>query len=308
MKISVPPLFLVIVILVVICADPYNAHGQTYFEVFNLNYNYSPNNKYKNSDSKLDITDMNANFKVPVVLKNGDAFILGLSGNRLDLDNSNDSLQDMVLSAANLQIGFNKSLGKKWQVLGVVIPKVSSDFKDISSEDLQCGGLLLFTYIKNEKLKYKVGVYYNQEYWGPFIVPILGFDWQPNDKWDIFGSIPISATVSYHLTKKINTGFYFQAPTSSYRLSEKDNSMYLARTTNELYWFNEFYITKNIVFQEKLSYSVGRSFRLYDKDDLLDAKISAFNIGDNRIQRNTDVNNGLVFDVKIMYRVPNKKK
>jgi hypothetical protein len=302
------PLFVSVVILILVFSATLKSNGQTYFEVFNLNYNYSPDNKYKNSDAKLTITDINANLKVPLVLKNRDAMIFGVSGNRLNLDNNNDTIKDMVLSSANLQIGYNKKLGDKWQALLVLLPKVSSDFKDITSEDMQLGGILLFTYTKNEKMKYKVGVYYNQEYWGPFIVPILGFDWQPTEKWDIFGSLPISATASYHLTKKLNTGLYFQAPTSSYRLSEKDSSRYLARATNELYWFNEFYITKNIVLQEKLCYSVGRSFRLYAKDDKVDAKISAFNIGDNRTQLNTDINNGLVFDVKLMFRIPNKKK
>jgi len=293
-------------ILIFVCATSHVSNGQTYFELFNYNYNYSPNNAYKNSNAKLNITDMNANLRVPILLKKGDALIFGVSGNRLSLNNNTDTIKDRTLYSANLQIGYNKKLGNKWQALLVALPKVSSDFKDITSEDLQIGGILLFTFTKNEKMKYKVGVYYNQEYWGPFIVPILGFDWQPTEKWDIFGSLPISATASYHISETINTGLYFQAPTSSYRLSEKDNSPYLARATNELYWFNELYITKNIVFQEKVSYSVGRSYRLYGKDDKMDLKISAFNIGDHRTQLNTDINNSLAFDVKLMYRIQNK--
>ncbi len=300
-------LFLFVFILVIICSTNKIVKGQTYFELFNINYNYSPDNSFKKSNAKLIITDMNMNLRIPIVLKNEDALMFGVSGNRLNLNSDIDTIKDMVLSSVNLQLGYNKKLGDKWQTLFVVLPKVSSDFKDITSEDLQLGGILLFTYTKNEKTKYKIGVYYNQEYWGPFIVPILGFDWQPTEKWDLFGSLPISATATYHLTKKLNTGLYFQAPTSSYRLSEKDKSVYLARATNELYWFNEYYITKNIVFQEKVSYSVGRSFRLYGRHDKVDAKISAFNIGDNRTQLNTDINNGLVFDVKLMFRIPNKK-
>jgi len=293
-------------IIIFVCVTSFVSKGQTYFELFNYNYNYSPNNAYKNTDAKLNITDMNINMRVPIVLKNGDAWMFGISGNRLSLNNNTDTIKDRTLSSVNLQIGYNKKLGNKWQALLVALPKVSSDFKDITPEDLQMGGILLFTFTKNAKMKYKVGAYYNQEYWGPFIVPILGFDWQPTEKWDIFGSLPISATATYHISKIINTGLNFQAPTSSYRLSENDNSPYLARTTNELYWFNEFYIIKNIVFQEKVCYSVGRSFRLYGKDDKMDVKISAFNIGDHRTLLNTDINNGLVFDVKLMFRIPNK--
>jgi hypothetical protein len=281
--------------------------AQTYFEVFNLGYNYSPDNTYENSDAKMTVKDINANLRVPVLFKNGDALMFGATANSLSLISKPDTIKDRFLSSALLQLGYNKKLGDKWQALLVALPKLSSDFKDISSEDFQYGGILLFTYTKNIKLKYKVGMYYNQEFWGPFIVPLLGFDWQPNDRWDIFGSLPISATASYHLTEKFNTGLYFQAPTSSYRLSENDRSAYLARATNELYWFNEYYITKNIVLQEKVTYSLGRSFRIYGRDDKVDAKISAFAIGDDRTQLNNDINNGLIFDVKLMFRVPNKK-
>jgi len=296
---------LIVTGIFIICDD---AAGQSYFEVFNLNYNYSPDNSYKHAQAALTIKDMNINLKAPVLMKNGDALMFGAGGNRLLLENNTDTIQNLTLSSANLQLGYNLKFGERWQALVVFLPKISSDFMDISNEDMQYGGILLFTCTKSDKYKYKFGMYYNQEFWGPFIVPLLGFDWQPNEKWEIFGSLPISATASYHITKKLNTGLFFQAPTSSYRLSKNNYSKYLARATNELYWFNEFYLTKNLVLQEKICYSLGRSFRLYASDDKVTAKVSAFNIGDNRKQLNADADNGLVFDLKLMFRIPTSKK
>ena len=58
-------LLLPVLILLIGCSTNKIIEAQTYFEVFNVNYSFSPNNKYKNSDATSTITDMNTNFKVP---------------------------------------------------------------------------------------------------------------------------------------------------------------------------------------------------------------------------------------------------
>jgi len=197
-------------------------------------------------------------------------------------------------------------------------PKLSSDLEDVSKNDFQLGGLAIFTFTKSEKFKYKFGLYYNQEYWGKFFTPIIGFDWQANDKLQAFGNLPINATLMYKLNEKISAGLFFQAPAGSFRMNEKfsppdiilDNTYptefsnsYIQKTTQELSLFLDYYITRNIVCNIKIGHTIGRSYRLYMEDEKLDIKISAFNIGEERLQINQDFDDGLIFELNFIYRL-----
>ena len=200
----------------------------------------------------------------------------------------------------------------------MALPKISSDLEDVSKNDFQLGGIALFTFTKSEKFKYKFGLYYNQEYWGSFLVPIIGFDWQPNDKLQAFGNLPINATLMYKLNNKFSAGLFFQAPAGSFRMNENftvpENSImdtenikfpnaYIHKTTQEISLFLDYYITRNIVLNLKCGATIGRSYRVFAEDDKLDFKIAAFNFGEERIQLNKDFSDGLIFELNFIYRL-----
>jgi len=280
-----------------------NLNAQNYVNIFNIGSCYSPYNKFKHFDNKVSINESFANLKIPVLLKNKNVFIFGLSINSLLFDNQPEISNNEKYYTSSLQMGYTKNWNEKFSTMLVVLPKISSDFKDISKEDYQIGGLLVFTIKKQENLKYKFGVYYNREYFGPFIVPLLGIDWQPNDNIQLFGNLPINLTLAVKLNNKLTTGLFFQAPAGSYRLGEENLSAYLQKTTQELSLFFDSYFTKNIVMTIKGGYTLGRSYRLYSNNDKLNMKLSAFNFGNERNQLNEDFNDGFIFELKLSYRL-----
>ena len=86
------------------------------------------------------------------------------------------------------------------------------------------GGVLLAGYTKNTNLKYKFGVYVNNEFFGVFVMPLAGIDWRINDRNNLFGILPGRLTFELKLNNNFYAGANFRAITNSYRL---DNGNYL---------------------------------------------------------------------------------
>ena len=293
-----------------------NVHSQNYVDLANISYAISPNNSWMSGkDANLSVATFNA--KLPFKKANGDVAIFGLNGSQFNISSSDKEIEYPHLYSTTILLGYSKILSSKMELLLMALPKLSSDLNDISKNDFQFGGIVLLKIKKSDKFKYKFGLYYNQECWGMFFTPIVGFDWQANEKLQAFGNLPINATIVYKLNDKISTGLFFQAPAGSFRLSsefsapEPNNSFeesyfnnaYIHKTTQELSLFLDYYITRNIVFNFKLGHSVGRSYRMFREDDKLDLKIAAFNFGEERMQINEDFSDGLLFEFNLIYRL-----
>jgi len=87
--------------------------------------------------------------------------------------------------------------------------------KFMSTSD-QLGGAILYTKTYNDKFKLKGGVYYNREFWGNYITPLVGFEWKASKNIFCWGLLPNSATVDVSFNK-LHTGFAFRGIEESYR-------------------------------------------------------------------------------------------
>ncbi|MEI7595742.1 MAG: DUF6268 family outer membrane beta-barrel protein [Bacteroidota bacterium] len=300
-------IFKITFICIIYLGNILNVSSQNYVDLFNVGSNISPNNSIKNSNETINISETFCMFKLPIVLKNKDIIIAGTSFNLMSFNKQITLTNSTDFYSTTFQLGYTKQWNDKWNTMLIALPKVSSDFEEVNNKDWQMGGILLFTYKKKENLKYKFGGYYNQEYFGPMFVPIIGIDWQPSDKISVFGNLPIALTFDYRFSKRFSTGIYFNAPTFSYRLGEKFHNEYIQKSSQDLSLYLDSYIFKNIVFSAKGGHSFGRSYRIYSENDKLSAKISAVAIGDNRLQLSNDINDGYFFEIKLSYRVPLKK-
>jgi hypothetical protein len=66
-----------------------------------------------------------------------------------------------------------------WSLTMTAIPRFNSEGLKLENS-FQMGGLLLASYKKKETLKYKFGVYVNNEFFGVFVMPLAGIDWKIN--------------------------------------------------------------------------------------------------------------------------------
>ena len=101
-----------------------------------------------------------------------------------------------------------------WSILTMVIVRMNDAAINRSGE-WQFGGALITSYKKSATLTYKLGFYVNGDFFGLFVMPLLGIDWQINDKENLFGVLPAQLTYEYKLNKHFYTGAVFRTFTNS---------------------------------------------------------------------------------------------
>ncbi len=277
-----------------------SVNGQQYTDIISVGIQYSPSNGFKTGNSKVNIIDQNFGAKAPIKVNKSDYALIGFSENHLSF--SGDSLPGGTsFTALTLQLGYIANFGR-YNLTTVLLPKISSDFAHLTDRNFQMGGLVVFTVKHSDNFKIKYGCYYNQEFFGPLIVPIIGLDWKVNEKLRIFGNLPITATAEYRISERFSSGIFFNANTTSY-LYDKQRQ-YIQKNTQEISAFGDVYLTKNLVFQAKIGHTIGRKYDLFNLSDKIGAKMIA-TFGDNRQQLNTNVlKDGLIGEIKLIFRVP----
>ncbi|MBP6335729.1 MAG: hypothetical protein KA444_09685 [Bacteroidia bacterium] len=140
----------------------------------------------------------------------------------------------------------------------VFITRTNHDPDESMENSLQLGGIVLHTIKKHERLKFKFGLYYNTEFFGPYFRPLLGIDWKVTERINVFGVLPANMNLEYFLTKSIHTGIAFRTYTNSYR--QASDSL-LRIDENYLKGFIDFYISKKHVFTLEAGHSILRKFR-----------------------------------------------
>lgn len=280
--------------------------SQSYVDLGKIHYANTPVNQFDTATNGTRIQEMGMDVTVPLVLKNGNAILTGFYAETISTQTSPENSNLTSVYSTMLKVGMNFKYGEKWEGTYVFLPKISSDFKKIGASDIQYGAYALFKYKKSAKFNYKFGMYYNSELFGPFFVPILGFYYlSKNDKFEMNVNLPIAADLNYKLHERVRVGANFSAFVRTYHLNEpyKDNpDNYLAKTTNEIFGYLQFHLTKSFLLQTKVGYSIGRNYRIYDIQDKITWGMSAFKFGDDRDQLNPDFQDGLIFRVKLVYR------
>lgn len=277
--------------------------GQNYVDLAKFHYSNTPHTSFDSIgiNETTQVQEMGADIMLPIQLDSNNTILAGLFLEKIK-SQFEAPLGKQYVSTINLKIGFNTNHSKKWNGTYMLLPKLSSNFQtSITHKDFQLGALVLMKYKRRENFKYHIGLYYNNDLFGPFFVPLLGIYYKsPNDKLEINMTLPIWADINYRFSKILTVGSNFTAFVKSYNLSNTPN--YIVKKTNEIFGYLQFNINKSLLLQTKVGYSIGRTFRKYDKNEQVDVGISAFRFGDKRNVINADLNDGLVFKVRLLYR------
>jgi hypothetical protein len=74
-------------------------------------------------------------------------------------------------------VGFlKKDIVENWNLLASFIVRRNKEAEKDVEDDWQYGGALLATWKKNPSVSFKLGMYYNKEFFGDFFIPLLGID------------------------------------------------------------------------------------------------------------------------------------
>lgn len=267
--------------------------SQDYIDLAELTYSFNPT-----SFSFIgDVQTIGVNLKAPIEFKNKDALITGLNGIVYDIHAPFGT--QLRFYGFTVPLGYHKLISEKVILDFVTVTRLNSDLIRISKQHYQFGLASIFTIHYSESFKYKLGLYYNGEVFGPLVVPLLGFDWKINEKLRLFGMLPQDATILYRRNKRLALGITFKGQLASYKLSNKN---YIQRTRNELAFFSDVYLTEKWVLQTKIGYLLGTFYKEYSHDEKIDLAVSVVKLGDNRVPLSKLNSNNPFFGINLIYR------
>ncbi|MFN8115137.1 MAG: DUF6268 family outer membrane beta-barrel protein [Bacteroidia bacterium] len=284
--------------------------SQNYVDVLKVSASTTPNNTFDSSSTKTKLNELMVDLTVPVKINEDFSVLTGVIYEDIQTKLFADGIVKNF-GSTSVKLGFNKRLTEKWSTTVVALPKIASDYNSFNSRDFQMGGIALFKYKKRDNLNFKTGLYYNSELFGPFFVPMLGMYYQsPNKKFEANILLPLQADINYQVLKFMNVGVNFNGQIRSYHLNnvtDANPNTYVTKSTNELFAYLKFNITKNISLQTKVGQSFARSFKVYDTNDQVNFGLPLTFVGNKRDQLNSNFSNGLIFQATLIYRISLEK-
>lgn len=294
------------------------AYGQNeldWADIASISWRTSPFNNNSNKTGIVNFNTYSADIKVPVSVGKEKRIVFGF-------DFSNNSIQDELsnqhwsFSHTGLRLIYQTgNENKKWEFM--LMPKFSSTFTGgIDIKDFQLGAAFFRTKIKGPKFRLKYGAYFNQELFGPMLIPMFGFDWLIAPKWRFKLIVPLNLELAFTAKKNHRFGLLFIGANASYRMRQQLNPFtlfpnnyqpYLDKADNNVWLFGDVFILKNLVFNLRAGHSVLRRYAFYDDGDKLDFKLGPINIGNDRFDSPTLFKDGWSFEFRVIFRVQIKK-
>ncbi|MBC7556967.1 MAG: hypothetical protein H7195_08415 [Chryseobacterium sp.] len=290
----IPLLFLVL---------PFLCSAQEYIDLFSINYGKSQKTTFENSSINTDITSFQTNLILPVVLNEKYIAVTGVNFSSYKLQLLPESDKNHLYST-NLRAGLIVKHSEHWSGIYLFLPKVASDYINLSSKDIYLGALALLKYKRNESFGYGLGLYGSSEAYGMSVVPIVTFYYHSlNKRFEINAFMPNDADINYSLTNKTKVGIDFLGHGNSYKLST-DNvcSNYVENNSIDLSTYvQRSVLNKKILLRLKMGYSLNQ-FRVYPINQKLDLQILALKFGDNRTLVSENKSNTLLLKLEAIYR------
>lgn len=275
----------------------FSLSGQNYIEPVKLEYLVGGSPAFKDTTGNGSFNEFIADATIPIPLSDQINLITGFIFE--DISTRVVSGADKIsLNGYTLKLGLNKTFSDNWSANFILLPKLSSDMKEIGRKDFQVGAFILF---KNDialNKNFKYGLYTNTELFGPFFVPILGY-YKKTGKTEISLLLPINADINRSIHSNLSIGANFTGFVKSYHLNPTDQ--HLIKANNELSGYLKINM-KGINLKILSGTSIGRSLRIYDNEDKVPLRISAINFGDDRTQLNNDFKDGWFLRVILFYR------
>ncbi|MFK5982860.1 MAG: DUF6268 family outer membrane beta-barrel protein [Flavobacteriaceae bacterium] len=287
----------------------FSVYSQEYIDIFKTGYSYTSNAKFDGTNESTDVKSFEAGVTFPIVLNDKYTLITGVDFSTHHLLLSPEFNQTTDLYSTLLKVGLATTYNEKWSSTIVLLPKISSDYKNLSGDDFYFGGFAVAKLKKSEYFKYRFGVYASTEAFGLFATPIFGFYYlSPSKRLEIDASLPISADINYRFGKAAVGIDYFGIGRSFNISQETSIPVYIEQSPLEFASYFQYGILENnILLRAKVGYT-SNTHEVYEQGDKLDFRLSAFSFGDDRTQLNPDILGSVFFKVEAIYRIHFKEK
>jgi len=282
---------------------PFIGISQEYIDLLKIGYSHTFDAKFEGTDNSTEIKGFEAGITLPVVLNEKYALISGatFSTNNLQLF---PLAPNTDLYSTMLKLGLATSHNEKWSSTIVFLPKMASDYKNLSGDDFYFGGYAVVKQKKSENLTIRYGLYGSTEAFGPFATPMIGVYYKsPNKRLEIDASLPIVADVNYTFGKT-TIGFDYFGIGRSFNISQDEFSEYYIEQSPLEFsgYFQLNTLQKSVLLRAKVGYT-SNIYEVYEQGDKLDFRVSAFSFGDNRTQLNPDIKGSVFIKFEAIYRL-----
>src|SRR4051812_41146776 len=241
-------------LFILACLFALYTKAQPYVDPLNIRYTGT----LLNNKNAITFNHLYIGSDLPFKLKNYKLLVISPIYEQWNFDSTSNKDFLPAVNSIALPVSVIVPLGKnRWLLTTTAIPRFNSEALRLE-KSFQIGGVLLATYMKNHNLKYKFGAYVNSEFFGLFVVPLVGIDWKIDDNNNLFSVLPGRLTYEHKLSKAFYTGATFRAITNSYRLN---NGNYLRIDDNQTSLYLDWYPNRHVVFSGEIGYGIFRKLR-----------------------------------------------
>jgi len=278
---------------------PCLAIAQDYVDLFKIGYGETFNNNFEGTTSSTSVKSFETDLTFPVVLNEKNALITGAAFSRNNLQLFPEA-EFTSLYSTTLKLGLASTYNDKWRSTIVLLPKIASDYKNISGDDFYFGGFAILKLQRKENLIYRFGFYGSSEAFGIFSTPIIGWYYlSPNGKFEMDMSLPIAADINY-TCGSFTYGIDYFGIGRSFNISNVNAYVDLSSLEFASYLqFNA--LDKSVLLRAKFGYS-SNDYEVYTEGDKIDFGLSAFSFGDDRTQLNPSINGSVFLKFEAIYR------
>lgn len=255
LKCGPPPSSRLFLFCFLIAGFGFSLFGQPYVDLLQARYMYALKN---NNTPATPFTHFWIGSDLPIKLKPETFLLLSPFYEQWVLDSAETKEIYPVMQSLALPVGLIFPLkNTKWAV--TFVPIVRTNGETLFAENtFQYGAVTFATWTRKPNQKFRFGVYTNAEFFGFFIIPLLGADWRIDDRNYLFGVLPGRLTYEHQWSNKFFWGATFRAPTSSYRLAD---GSFVRLDDNQLSVFIDYYISKHLCITLEPGVGVVRRIR-----------------------------------------------
>lgn len=282
---------------------PFLCSSQEYIDLFSINYGKSQKTTFDNRSENTTISTFQTNITLPFVLNEKYTIISGVNFARNSLQLFPDSNYNHLYSTT-LKAGVRINHSEHWSGIYVLLPKVASDYINVSHQDFYFGGVALWKYKRDKNFGYTLGLYSSKEAFGLSLSPVLGLYYHSqNSRFEMNFFLPNDADINYSLTDNIKIGTDFLGHGNSFKLTTDNvRSTYVENNTLEFSsYLQHSLFNKQMLLRLKMGYSFNR-YDIYPIDQKLDLQILGLKFGDNRTELFRDSSSSLFFKIESIYR------
>jgi len=246
-----------------------------------LRYYYVPHSEFKDEDGEIGMNSVKGVAMIPVALSESFVLFPGLAYGGLYLDYKGLTFSDPTpdgtftekdlpsdLHVIDLILGGAVQWDEEWGTYVILYPGIHSDMDDISGDDIYFSGAALMSYTFSDAFLLSAGLYYDDSFGIPQLLPMLGVQWRISDGLTLDAALPQFLVFAYQVIPELAIGLKYNVEGNQYRLSEgKPWKNTIVKYTQILTGpFVDLSLADHLVLRIEGGVAVNREFEFRDDD------------------------------------------